>query len=130
MEYVVRGSIPLARGALLRIEDGRDLLLYVWSGGVWLTEEGERRDRFVPAGGWARVSASGQTLVSALQRSMVSLTSTCAEDFARRIDVVRGGGVVETILAAPAGLAGLRARLLRHWIRWFVPHSQPTSAAL
>lgn len=130
MEYLVRGALPLARGSLLRIEDGRDLLLYVWQGGVWLTQEGERRDHFVAAGGWARVSARGLTLVSALKRSLVSLTSPFEEDFAGRIDLVHGGGVVETIAATAPGLARARAYLARRWMRWFAPQAQPTSAAL
>jgi hypothetical protein len=70
-EYVVQGSLDLVRGNLVRIEDGRGTLVRVTSGSVWITEEGDRRDRLVSAGGKLRVMSKGLTLVSALSRSAV-----------------------------------------------------------
>jgi hypothetical protein len=74
-EDLAPGSLELARGKLVRIEDGRGMLVRVASGGVWITEEGDQRDRFVSAGGQFRVATSGVTLISALQRSTIALSS-------------------------------------------------------
>ena len=49
-EYIVQGSLGLTRGSLLRVEDGQDLLVYVWEGELWLTEDSERTDRILRAG--------------------------------------------------------------------------------
>lgn len=131
MEFLVQGNLPLVRGSMLRIEDGRDILVYVWSGGIWITQEGDRRDRHVPAGGWVRLTASGLTLISALGRSAVTLTSPHEQDFAERIELVRAGtGQVETLHAAPGWIGALRARLAKTWKSWFAPQARPTTAAL
>lgn len=131
MEYVVQGNIPLVRGSMLRIEDGRGMLVYAWSGSLWITQEGDGRDRVVSAGGWYRIAGSGLTLISALSRSALALTSPYEEGFAERIELVRAGsGQVETLFAAPSRLAALHARLKKTWSAWFAPQSRPTTAAL
>jgi hypothetical protein len=82
------------------------MLVYVCSGGIWITQEGERSDRFVAAGGCLRISASGLTLVSALGRSTIALTSPYETGFARRIDLVRAGtGEIQPLFAAPGRFA-------------------------
>ena len=58
-EYVVHGSAGMTRGSVLRIEDGRDMVIYVWEGGVWLTEEGDRRDRYLGPGDCFRLERDG-----------------------------------------------------------------------
>ena len=63
----------LGRGSLMRIEDARGALVHVWEGAVWITQEGDERDYFVPAGKSFRVSGDGLTVVSAIQRSLVAL---------------------------------------------------------
>lgn len=131
MEYLVQGNLPLVRGSLVRIEDGREMLVYVLSGSVWITQERDRRDRYVAAGGWFRITARGLTLVSALGRSAIALTSPREEGFAERIDLVRAGtGHVETLFAAPDKLSALRARWAKTWSGWFAPQARPTTAAL
>ena len=72
-EYAGQGNLDLARGHLVRIEDGRGLQVRVTRGSVWITEEGDTRDRFVSAGGRFRVESRGLTLVSALSRSTIAL---------------------------------------------------------
>jgi Protein of unknown function (DUF2917) len=131
MEFLVQGNLPLARGSMVRIEDGREMLVYVWGGSVWITQEGDRRDRHVGAGGWFRITARGLTLISALGRSTITLTSPCEEGFAERIDLVRAGtGNVEPLFAAPSKLGALRARWAKNWSGWFAPQARPTTAAL
>jgi uncharacterized protein (DUF3084 family) len=105
-EYVVQAHLDLVRGNMVRIKDGRGLMVRVVSGEVWITEEGDPRDRFVTAGRLVRIASSGVTLVSALSRSSISLSSRAS----------RG--------------ARLQARLMRAWKSWFVPAARPTTAAL
>jgi len=118
-EYVVQGRLDLVRGNMVRIEDGRGMLVRVTSGGVWITEEGDTRDRFVSAGGRFRVVSSGLTLVSAISRSTIALSSPYEHGFARRIDLVRA-----------SWLRRLRARLLKAWKGLYVAGARPTTAAL
>jgi Protein of unknown function (DUF2917) len=120
MEFLVQGNLPLARGSMLCIEHGRDMLVYVWSGSLWITQQGDGRDRHVGAGGWFRITASGLTLISALGRSAISLTSPREAGFAQRIELVRAGtGRVETLFSAPR----------KTWRTWFAPQARPSAVA-
>jgi hypothetical protein len=118
-EYIVQGNLDLVRGNMVRIEDGRGMMVRVVSGSVWITEEGDPRDRFVTAGRYVRIVSSGVTLLSAFSRSSIALTSPYERGFAKRIDLVRVGR-----------LARWRARMMRAWKSWFVPGARPTTAAL
>jgi hypothetical protein len=118
-EYGVQAHLDLVRGNMVRIKDGRGLMVRVVSGEVWITEEGDPRDRFVTAGRHVRIVSSGVTLVSALSRSSIALSSPYEQGFARRIDLVRA-----------SRLARLRAGLMHAWRSWFVPGARPTTAAL
>ncbi|HJT60818.1 MAG TPA: DUF2917 domain-containing protein [Burkholderiales bacterium] len=101
---MVQGSLDLARGSLVRIVRGRGMLVRVLSGSVWITEEGDPRDRFIAAGARLAIGSNGITLVSALAPTTISLT-------ARR-------------------RRNLGARLVRAWQSWFVPGARPTTAPL
>jgi hypothetical protein len=90
-EYVVQGGLAMTRGSLLRIEDGRGLLLYVWEGELWLTQEGERRDTYLAAGGWFRLERDGNAVAQALSRTVVSITAPTPEHYAQRIALTRAG---------------------------------------
>jgi hypothetical protein len=134
-EYIVQGSLGLTRGSLLRIVEGRDILVYVWEGEVWLTEEGERRDRVLAPGQWHRLERSGTAIAYALKRSVVTITSPEPEYYAERIVLVRAGTEAEVELynAARARMpwvAEITARLRRQWVALFAPYSRPTTAAL
>ena len=129
MEHLVQENLPLVRGSMVRIEDGREMLVYVWSGSLWVTQEGDGRDRFIAGPGWFRITGAGLTLISALSRSAIGLASPYAEGFAERIEVVRGGNVA-TLFAAPGKLAALSARWAKTWSGWFAPYAQPTTAVL
>jgi uncharacterized protein (DUF3084 family) len=94
----------MAKEILVRIEDGRGTMVRVVSGSVWITEEGDPRDRFMAAGARLAIASDGVTLVSALTPSTISLT-------ARR-------------------RRSLGARLMRAWKSWLVPGARPTGAAL
>jgi len=74
--------MDLARGSLLRIEDGRGVLLRVNQGSVWLTQEGDPLDRYLSAGAAFRLDRDGLALAQATSRS--SITLTAAPPAARR----------------------------------------------
>jgi Protein of unknown function (DUF2917) len=131
-EYLVQGSINLAHGSMLRIEDGQQILIYVWEGELWLTEDGERQDRFLRQGEWHRVERSGAAIGTALKRSVVTLTAPTPVGFARRIVLQKAGdaGRVELYNAARERALDIRIRLRRAWATLFEPRALPTPEAL
>jgi len=114
-EYLVQGSLNLKRSSALRVEDGRGILIYVWEGEIWVTEDGEREDRIVRKGEWHRVARNGAALCYALRRSVVTLTAPVPVDFARRILLHRAGASHpdELYNAARERSWGFRARVRR-----------------
>jgi len=72
-EYAALGAVPMTRGSVLRIEDGRDRLIYVWEGELWLTQERDGRDRILAAGDSFRLDRDGVALAQALRRSTITL---------------------------------------------------------
>ena len=64
----------MAEEILVRIEDGRGTMVRVVSGSVWITEEGDPRDRLMAAGARLAIASRGVTLISALTPSTISLT--------------------------------------------------------
>lgn len=131
-EYIVQGSLGLTRGSLLRVEDGQDLLVYVWEGELWLTEQGERKDRILRAGEWYRLERNGTAVGYALDRSTVTLTATEPELYARRIVLIKAGSAAPVELYSAARERGwkLAARARRLWSALFMPQARPTTAAL
>jgi hypothetical protein len=131
-EYIIHGSLGLTRGSLLRIEDGRGILVYVWEGELWLTEQGERRDRVLRSGEWHRLERDGAAVGYALKRCSITLTAPQPEHYARRVLVARAGSVAPVELYNSAAARGVRvaARLRRLWAGLFAPWARPTTAAL
>jgi hypothetical protein len=116
--YIVHGGLDLARGEFLRVEDGRGILLYVWEGALWVTQERDRKDHYVRAGEWLRLDRDGDALAHALARTCVSITAPVATQYARRI--VHGEHVLYDRKREPGGwLKRLHVRAFR-----------PTTAAL
>jgi len=89
--YVVHGGLGMARGASLRIEDGAGIMVYIWEGEVWLTQEGDLRDYFVVPGQWFRIKRDGIALLYATRRTHLTLNSAKAEGYARRITLTPAG---------------------------------------
>ena len=69
--YVVHGGMALERGGVVRIEDGKGMLFYVWDGELWITQDGDSRDFIVPAGGSLTLDRDGVTLAQALDAPTV-----------------------------------------------------------
>jgi len=96
--YLIDGSIAMPRGSLLRIDDGPGVLVYVWEGELWLTQEGSRTDHVLQAGQWFRLDRDGAALAHACRRSVVSLSAPAPEEPARLITLVQGDPDAITVL--------------------------------
>jgi hypothetical protein len=96
--YVVHGGLGMARGASLRVDDGAGIQVYVWEGELWATQEGDARDYFVSPGQWFRLERDGTALLYATRRTHVSLTSSKAQDHARRITLTPAGTTAQRVL--------------------------------
>jgi len=119
--YLVKGSVGIPRGSMLRIDEGAGMLLYVWEGEVWFTQEGSAKDHVLRAGHWFRVERGGAAIAHAFRRSVVSLSSPTSEIPAKRITLVHPRGALPEVLHRVEGsrtgqalrrlLAGLLAPL-------------------
>lgn len=75
MNDTIRHALWLAEGNLLRIEDGKGLLVSVRAGEVWLTEEGEMRDIVLGRGDSFRLQREGVSLIYAFEPSDLALSA-------------------------------------------------------
>ena len=100
----------MARGRILRIQDGAGSVVHVHSGGLWLTEEGDRRDYYLESGSVFRLKGDGLAIAHATRPSSVSLT------------------VAETVEATKARSFG--GRLAQFWSWLYAPHARPTTVSL
>jgi hypothetical protein len=66
-------TIDLGYDQLLVLRHRRGARVRVLYGGVWLTEEGEPRDRFLLGGDAARVGHDGTTVIEALAPTRLEL---------------------------------------------------------
>jgi len=96
--HVVHGGLGIGRGASLRVEDGAGILVYVWEGELWVTQEGDPRDYFVAPGRWFRIDSGGTTLMYATRRTHAALTAPAPERYARRISLTPAGTTVARVL--------------------------------
>lgn len=122
-EFVVEGSLPLDEGGMLVIDDGREMLVYVWKGRVWVTQAGLAEDRVLRRGEWMRIERGGRTIVSALAPSAVALTSPLEEHYASSIAVTSAGAESARSLyrGRPHSPAALLDRFARVWARLVAP---------
>jgi hypothetical protein len=129
-EYLVHESLPLARGSVLRIEDGREMLVRARDGCLWITQDRERQDMVLEAGQSFRISRGGRTLIVALRDGgVIALTSPYEECFARRIDLVTGATasavpVYEAARGLRGAIAALRTRLMKAWVDLYAAPSR------
>lgn len=101
--YLVKASVAIPRGSLLRIDEGAGMLLYVWEGEVWFTQEGSAKDHLLRAGHWFRVDRGGGAIAHAFRRSVVSLSSPTPGIAARRIALVHPRGALPEVLHRAEG---------------------------
>jgi len=86
-EYLIEGALPLARSEELRIVDGRGLLIHVWQGSLWITQERNQRDIVLEAGDSFRLDRKGVALATACDDSVLALASPHEKRPAREIFV-------------------------------------------
>lgn len=72
------GPITLARGAVLRVENGRGLLVTLQQGNAWLTQEGDPNDVGLGPRQSFRLDRDGVTVLSARRDSVVELSRDAA----------------------------------------------------
>lgn len=73
-EFLVHGEVRIGRGETLRIENGEGVAIGLWSGALWITQEGDARDVFLSPGDWFRLDRRGMALVHASHDSCLALT--------------------------------------------------------
>lgn len=69
----------MRRGSMLRIEDGLDQVIQVWDGALWLTQEGDRRDRYLGPGDWFRLDRNGLAIAHAIRPTILSISAPIRE---------------------------------------------------
>ena len=110
--YPIRTPVGMPGGSMLRITDGAGVLVYVWEGELWLTQEGSTKDHMLQAGQWFRIERDGAAIAHAFKRSLVSLSSPAPEVPAKSIELVEQGRQAPVVLHRRAD-APLRAALRR-----------------
>lgn len=100
----------IARGRILRIQDGVGRVLRVQSGALWLTQEGDSRDYYLADGSAFQLTGGGLVIAQATRPSSVSLSA------------------VHPVMAAKGPSLG--ARLARFWSSLYAPYARPTTVSL
>ena len=102
-EFVAHRNHVLPRGGMLSIRDGRESVIYVLRGWVWVTQQGDLRDRELGPGDWFRLDRDGLAIVQAYERSALTLTSPRSDGPGRAFARFCSG------LFAPVAINRLRA---------------------
>lgn len=72
-------EFPMARGSVLRIDDEPGTSIRVWSGALWVTQEGDARDYYLTAGQSFTVERRGTTIATAMHSARISVSSPKVE---------------------------------------------------
>ena len=132
--YVVQGSIGMPRGSVLRIEDGRGVVVHAWEGHFWITQSGDTRDCFIAPGESFTLDRDGVALVHAMRRAVATLTAPTPALYARRVTLVAGGTRASRVVyesgreRLPLG-ARLRLRATKWLAGLSAPRANPTVAS-
>lgn len=133
--YIVHGSVGMTRGSVLRIEDGRGMLVYVWDGGIWLTQEGDGRDRYLAPGQWFLLDRNGVAVIHSLRRSVLTLTAPDPVLYAKRVTLSLAGRAQARVLYDASReqvsiVERLRISAARLWAAAFAPQPPATHASV
>lgn len=108
--------VSMPRGAVLRIEGGAGVLVCVWSGEVWLTEQDSASDHVLVAGQSVRLHCAGTALAHAFRRAQIGLSSGGESLAASRITLIPPGGRPPALVyRRETVLAAVLRRLARLW---------------
>ena len=72
-------ELDMARGTYLRFDDEPGTSIHVWSGALWITQEGDARDHYLTAGQSFTIDRTGTTLATAMHRACISVTPVSRE---------------------------------------------------
>lgn len=81
MNEAIRHALRLPQGNLLRIDEGKGLLVSVTRGEVWLTEEGELRDIVLRGGDSFRLERDGRSLIYAFEPAELALSAPRSREY-------------------------------------------------
>ena len=95
----VRHAMTLGQGNLLRITDGRGLLLQVTRGELWITEENEHRDIVLRGGESFRLERDGVALIYALTPCELTMSAPRSRE---RPEPAARFGLIPSAQAGPA----------------------------
>lgn len=99
-------DLAMPKGGMLKIEAGRGIVLEVKRGMLWLTQEGDTRDRYIAAGDWLRLDGDGLAIANALRRTIVCIGA--AEGADSRAPVVTRDAAGHNVVTREPLLARLR----------------------
>jgi hypothetical protein len=116
---LVAEGLMLRRDEIVGIRNGRGALVFVESGTAWITQEHDRRDLLVPAGGTFRLDRDGVALVGAHRSATISISAPLG---GAEPEVYRSGAA-----AAPRGRRGhpLARRMWAVVLRLYRRHARP-----
>jgi len=99
-------DLAMPKGSMLKVEQGSGIVLEVKRGMLWLTQEGDRRDRYIGAGDWLRLDGDGLAIDNALERTIVCVGA--AEGSDSRAPVVTRDAAGHNVVMREPLLARLR----------------------
>lgn len=111
-EVYLEEPVKVRRGGVLRIDDGAGLLVCVWTGEVWVTEQDSAEDHVLVAGQSLRLSRGGTALVHAFRCARLSLSSAGEALSASRITLRERGSPAPALVYRREGALGAALRRL------------------
>jgi Protein of unknown function (DUF2917) len=99
-------DLAMPKGSMLKVEDARGIVLEVKRGMLWLTQEGDTRDRYIAAGDWLRLDGDGLAIANALKRTVVCIVA--AEGADARAPVLTRDAAGRNVVVREPLLARLR----------------------
>ncbi len=106
--------LNLGRGGVLRLRDASGLVLHVWSGEVWITQEGDPRDIVLREGDQFTLDRPGLALVQVLDQADLFVFGS-------------GSGAAETVSHPRSSRASIPSPALR-MSPWEVSHPVEATA--
>lgn len=115
-ERIVVEGVFLEHGAVLRITNGRGLLVTAHVGTLWITEQGDRRDVIVTGSRSYRIESDGLAIVNALEGASVTISAPLGIAARWAIEGAASGGLPNGVRIQPRKRGGRTGRDLWAWV--------------